>query len=164
MTVLHSDFSYNTTPSRRRMTRDEALAALRQRSMPLPGMAPRGAAVAGRPLPGQMTVGTQRSHLRSVSVAGTCMPALSVADSADADTVERPKPRLSDREIEVLRTWLDLDSKSEVAKALYISLGTVNTHLARIRVKYTDVGRPASTKAALVARAIQDGLVSLDDL
>jgi len=163
MTVLHSDFSYNTTPSRRRMTRDEALAALRQRSMPLPAMASRGAA-AGRPLPGQMTVGTQRSHLRSVSASGTCVPVLSAADALEAAAAERPKPRLSDREIEVLRTWLDLDSKSEVAKALYISLGTVNTHLARIRVKYTDVGRPASTKAALVARAIQDGLVALDDL
>jgi DNA-binding CsgD family transcriptional regulator len=149
MTVLHSDFSYNTSASRRRMTRDEALAALRQRSMPLPG---------------QMTVGAQRSHLRSVSASGACIPALSTPAAAASAIAERPKPRLSDREIEVLRTWLDLDSKSEVAKALYISLGTVNTHLARIRVKYTDVGRPASTKAALVARAIQDGLVSLDDL
>lgn len=155
MTVLHSDFSYNPTGSRRRMTRDEALAALRQRSMPLPGVMPS----ADRPHAGRMAAGVQRSHLRSVSATGTC-----ASPQAAAEVTPRPKPKLSEREVEVLRTWLDLDSKSEVAKALYISLGTVNTHLARIRVKYNDVGRTASTKAALVARAIQDGLVELDDL
>jgi hypothetical protein len=38
------------------------------------------------------------------------------------------------------------------------------THIARIRSKYADVGRPARTKAQLLARALQDGLVQLDDL
>jgi DNA-binding CsgD family transcriptional regulator len=78
--------------------------------------------------------------------------------------VAYPKPKLSQREIEVLRAWLNLDSKSAVAESLFISLGTVNTHLARIRVKYNEVGRGAPTKAALVARAIQDGIVHIDDL
>lgn len=74
------------------------------------------------------------------------------------------RPRLSEREITVLDAWLRCDSKQGVANALHIAIGTVNTHLTRIRAKYAQVGRPAPTKASLVARALQDGLVTLDDL
>lgn len=74
------------------------------------------------------------------------------------------RPRLSPREVEVLLRWLRCDSKNTVAADLYLSIGTVNTHLARIRAKYRAVGRSAPTKAALVARAVQDGLISLDEL
>ncbi|MFW0789502.1 LuxR C-terminal-related transcriptional regulator [Gordonia sp. CPCC 205333] len=74
------------------------------------------------------------------------------------------RPALSPREIEVLRSWLVLDSKLAVAESLFIAMGTVNTHLTRIRAKYADVGRPAPTKASLVARAVQDGIIALDDL
>ncbi|WP_040865664.1 helix-turn-helix transcriptional regulator [Nocardia exalbida] len=76
----------------------------------------------------------------------------------------RERPALSSREIEVLLAWIASDSKLEVSRRLYISLGTVNTHLARIRDKYASVGRPAPTKAALVARALQDGLIDIEDL
>jgi DNA-binding CsgD family transcriptional regulator len=71
---------------------------------------------------------------------------------------------LSGREIAVLRAWLNNDSKLDVAACLHIALGTVNTHLSRIRDKYAKVGRAAPTKAALVARALQDGIVTLDEL
>ncbi|MFH5230855.1 helix-turn-helix transcriptional regulator [Antrihabitans spumae] len=74
------------------------------------------------------------------------------------------KPTLSDREIEVLLAWFSCDTKANVGKGLYISLGTVNTHLARVRQKYECVGRAAPTKAALVARALQDGLIDVKDL
>ena len=74
------------------------------------------------------------------------------------------RPRLTDREQEVLLHWFRTDSKNLVASALYISTATVNTHLARVRTKYAAVGRPATTKAALVARALQDGLITLDDV
>ncbi|MFC9789083.1 response regulator transcription factor [Rhodococcus sp. NPDC127528] len=74
------------------------------------------------------------------------------------------KPSLSPREIEVLLRWLRCDSKNTVAADLFLSIGTVNTHLSRIRAKYSQVGRSAPTKAALVARAVQDGLISLDEL
>lgn len=81
------------------------------------------------------------------------------------DEVPCPRrPSLSPRETAVVLAWLRCDSKAEVASQLYVSLGTVNTHLSRIRDKYAAVGRPASTKAALVARALQDGLVHVDDL
>lgn len=74
------------------------------------------------------------------------------------------RPHLSRREREVLVEWIRCDSKAEVCGRLYVTIGTVNTHLTRIRRKYADVGRPASTKAALFARAVQDGLIALDDV
>ncbi|OAK56294.1 LuxR family transcriptional regulator [Rhodococcoides kyotonense] len=74
------------------------------------------------------------------------------------------KAGLSQREIDVLKAWFDCDSKVGAAARLHIALGTINTHLVRIRDKYAKVGRPAPTKAALVARALQDGFVALDDL
>ncbi|MBF6072891.1 helix-turn-helix transcriptional regulator [Nocardia farcinica] len=92
---------------------------------------------------------------------------------ASASTVPPPedggsgassKPDLSPREVEVLRHWAASESKALTAKRLDIAIGTVNTHLARIRDKYGSKGRPASTKAALVARAIQDGLLDPGEL
>ncbi|WP_067654771.1 response regulator transcription factor [Nocardia harenae] len=74
------------------------------------------------------------------------------------------RPALSSREIEVLLAWIDSDSKTEAGRRLFISQGTINTHLSRIREKYAAVGRPATTKAALVARALQDALIDIDDL
>ncbi|MDI9928983.1 LuxR C-terminal-related transcriptional regulator [Rhodococcus sp. IEGM 1354] len=73
-------------------------------------------------------------------------------------------PGLTAREITVLKAWLDSDSKVDVGARLHIALGTVNTHLTRIRDKYSRVGRAAPTKAALVARALQDGIVKLNEL
>ena len=74
------------------------------------------------------------------------------------------KPALSAREIEVLRHWLRGDSKLAVAADLHIALGTVNTHLTRIREKYALVGRDASTKTALLVRALQDGIITIAEL
>jgi len=73
-----------------------------------------------------------------------------------------PRPNLSDREVEVLLAWLAAESKEEAAGRLFISASTVSTHLARIRAKYTGVGRTAPTKTHLFARALQDGYTSLD--
>ncbi|WP_255450016.1 response regulator transcription factor [Skermania sp. ID1734] len=85
--------------------------------------------------------------------------------STESDAVAPfPLPGLSAREIEVLLAWIQSDSKSEVARRLYIAAGTINTHLTRIRMKYQNVGRPASTKAALLARALQDGYITLEQL
>ena len=64
----------------------------------------------------------------------------------------------------MLVEWFQSESKEFVAQRLGISLSTVNSHLERIRVKYALIGREAPTKAALVAGAIQDGLIGVDDL
>jgi DNA-binding NarL/FixJ family response regulator len=74
------------------------------------------------------------------------------------------RPNLAAREKEVLIAWFQTDSKQLVAERLFVSTSTVRTHLQRARTKYAQVGRPAATKAALVARAIQDGIINVDDL
>jgi DNA-binding NarL/FixJ family response regulator len=72
--------------------------------------------------------------------------------------------KLSEREKEVLIAWFQTESKELVAKRLYIAPTTVRTHLQRARAKYAAAGRPAPTKSALLARAVEDGILSLKDL
>ncbi|MFD3307403.1 response regulator transcription factor [Streptomyces sp. NPDC058656] len=74
------------------------------------------------------------------------------------------RPQLSAGEENALIEWFQSESKELVAQRLGISVRTVNSYLDRVRIKYANVGRPARTKASLVARAIQDGLVDVDDL
>lgn len=76
----------------------------------------------------------------------------------------RPRPRLGVRESAALLAWLRHDSKRAAAAEIYVTESTISTHIKRIRGKYAAVGRPATTKAAMLARAIQDGLLDLDEL
>jgi DNA-binding NarL/FixJ family response regulator len=88
-------------------------------------------------------------------------PSLSGALAGD----ETPgRPRLSPRESEVLRAWFAAPSKELVAARLHITVKTVDTHIARVRVKYANVGRSASTKSELVTQALDDGLITLAEL
>jgi len=77
---------------------------------------------------------------------------------------KKARPQLSRRERQVLIAWFQTENKNAVAERLYIEPSTVATHLQRVRAKYAAVGRPAPTKAALVARAIQDDILSVNDL
>lgn len=95
-------------------------------------------------------------HCFDENAAGTHLCALS------GKRFERPD--LTTREVQVLVAWMQTESKVLVGRELFISPCTVSTHLERIRAKYAEAGRPARTKAALAARAIQDGLVCLYDL
>jgi DNA-binding NarL/FixJ family response regulator len=88
-------------------------------------------------------------------------PSLSGALVAD-DAPHRP--RLSPRETEVLRAWFASSSKDLVAAKLHITPKTVDTYIARVRVKYAAVGRAARTKSALVSRALEDGIITLAEL
>ncbi|MFC4852649.1 response regulator [Actinophytocola glycyrrhizae] len=88
-------------------------------------------------------------------------PSLSGALVAD-DTPGRP--RLSPRETEVLRAWFAASSKELVAAKLHITVKTVDTHIARVRVKYANAGRAARTKSELVTRALDDGVITLTEL
>ncbi|MCV4607438.1 LuxR C-terminal-related transcriptional regulator, partial [Escherichia coli] len=67
----------------------------------------------------------------------------------------KARPQLTHRERQVLIAWFQTENKNAVAQRLYIEPSTVATHLQRVRAKYAAIGRPAPTKAALVARAIQ---------
>lgn len=101
----------------------------------------------------------------AVLAAAADEPYLSPTMSAAMNYVPpADRPMLSAREREVLFSWFRTESKETVASDLFITVGTVNTHLKRIRAKYAAVGRPATTKASLVARAIQDELISPADL
>ena len=99
--------------------------------------------------------------LAAADQAGYIGPSMA---GAMADDSHPRRPRLSPREQEVLLHWFRTESKELVGAALFITPATVNTHLARIRTKYAAVGRPATTKAALIARALQDGIVTLHEL
>jgi DNA-binding NarL/FixJ family response regulator len=88
-------------------------------------------------------------------------PALAGAMVGD----RRPdRPTLSDKEREALLLWFQSMSKASVARRMQISEHTVKQYVDRARIKYTRAGRPAATKAALLARAIEDGLVRPEEI
>lgn len=63
-----------------------------------------------------------------------------------------------------LRAWFASSSKRLAARRLNTSPKTVEIYLDRVRTKYAAVGRSASTKSPLVVRALEDGLITLDEL
>lgn len=73
---------------------------------------------------------------------------------------ERPTgPKLSVKEREALRLWFQGMSKASVARRMGITEHTVKQYIDRARVKYVRAGRRAPTTFALLARAIEDGLI-----
>jgi two-component system, NarL family, nitrate/nitrite response regulator NarL len=88
-------------------------------------------------------------------------PALAGAMVGDRSTT---RPSLSDKEREALLLWFQSMSKASVAKRMQISEHTVKQYVDRARIKYARAGRPAVTKAALLARAIEDGLVRPEEI
>ncbi|MQY10987.1 DNA-binding transcriptional activator EvgA [Streptomyces sp. RB5] len=113
-----------------------------------------------------LTKAEGREHLVDATLAAAdnlpyMPPALAGALGASA---RADSPRLSAQEENVLIEWFQSESKELVAQRLGISVRTVNSYLDRVRIKYANVGRPARTKASLVARAVQDGLIDVDDL
>lgn len=74
------------------------------------------------------------------------------------------RPRLSPQEQRALRLWFQMPKKQNVAREMDISVETVDQYISRARVKYAAAGRPAANKAAMVARAIEDGLVRAEEV
>ena len=107
-----------------------------------------------------------RNHLTEAIIAARLNVPYVAPRMAGAMVRDRTvgRPKLPQREREVLIGWFQADNKVLVADKLRIAPSTVSTHLERVRAKYAAVGRPATTKAALVARALQDGIISIDDL
>jgi len=68
---------------------------------------------------------------------------------------------LTHRETEVLRLYATGMKYAETAAALDppVSVESVKTYLSRIRKRYADAGRPASTRIELRQRALEDGLL-----
>jgi two-component system, NarL family, nitrate/nitrite response regulator NarL len=74
------------------------------------------------------------------------------------------RPQLSEQERTALRWWFQGMSKQSVAVRMGLSVHTVNQYICRARLKYVKAGRPSPTKAALLARAIEDGLIRPDEI
>ncbi|HTF11549.1 MAG TPA: response regulator transcription factor [Asanoa sp.] len=74
------------------------------------------------------------------------------------------RPALSEKEREALLLWFQSMSKASVAKRMQISEHTVKQYVDRARIKYARAGRPAATKSALLARAIEDGLIRPEEI
>ncbi len=87
-----------------------------------------------------------------------------VAEAAVRAAQQCGRPELTTQERRVLIEWLLTDNKDSVSRKLHIAPSTVRTHLQRIRRRYSEIQRPAPSKAALFARAVQDGLIGIHDV
>lgn len=70
--------------------------------------------------------------------------------------------QLSVRERDVLRLYAAGLPLKAVAERLGVAYSTAKENIARVRMKYVEVGRPAPTKVDLLRRAMEDGLVGSD--
>ena len=77
-------------------------------------------------------------------------------DAARGDS----RPHLSDREAQALSLYASGLPMKSAARRMEISLGSFREYLLRVRRKYADVDRPATTKLDLYHRAVEDGYVS----
>ncbi len=77
-----------------------------------------------------------------------------LATKKPLDRIEAPRPRLSDRELDVLRLVAAGRSSREVADALFISPRTATTHVDHILGKLG-----VNSRSAAVAIAVRDGLI-----
>ena len=73
-------------------------------------------------------------------------------------------PVLSERERTALLRWFQSMSKASVAHRMGISPHTVDMYIRRARLKYAQVGRAAHTKTDMLVRAIEDGLITPDEV
>jgi DNA-binding NarL/FixJ family response regulator len=69
------------------------------------------------------------------------------------------RPVLSDQERQALLLWFQGMSKASVGRRMSISENTVRQYISRARAKYAATGRTAPSKDALLARAIEDGVI-----
>lgn len=80
------------------------------------------------------------------------------AAAIDADS-DLSDAKLSAREQQVLSLYASGETASSVAQHTGLSRDTVADYVRRIRRKYTDVGRPASSRIDLYRRALEDGIL-----
>lgn len=103
--------------------------------------------------PVQVTV----DKLRQVA-AGQTLVSPEILAMIDGDT-DFVRARLSEREREVLVLYVSGLEISQIAQQLFVTENSAREYLRRIRAKYSEVERPASTKVDLLRRAIEDGIV-----
>ena len=78
---------------------------------------------------------------------------------------QRPaRPALSEQERQALLLWFQGMSKASVGRRMSISENTVRQYISRARAKYAATGRTAPSKDALLARAIEDGVIKAGEI
>lgn len=78
------------------------------------------------------------------------------------DTPDRPT--LTAAEVDALRAWFITGSKDLAAKRLGKTTRAIDRLIEKVRLRYALIGRPAPTQAMLLARALQDGLISIEEM
>ena len=97
------------------------------------------------------------SHLISAIDAAMRAPRSFTAEGlAEAMRIERERPKLTPRELEILEKLITGAELQSIGNALYISLPTVKTHLAKIYRKLE-----CDNRTAAITRALALGLVQL---
>ena len=106
-----------------------------------------------------------RDHLlEAVLAAAADRPCVTRSQAKAILADPRPgRPALSGKERQALLLWFQGMSKASVARRMSISEHTVRQYIDRARVKYATLGQ-AHTKDALLARAIEDGLIRPDEV
>jgi DNA-binding CsgD family transcriptional regulator len=74
------------------------------------------------------------------------------------------RPALSQQEQQALLLWFQGMSKASVGRRMSISENTVRQYINRARAKYAATGRTAPSKDALLARAIEDGVIRAGEI
>jgi len=80
------------------------------------------------------------------------------AAAIDSDA-QLPDAKLSNREQQILSLYASGETANSVAALTELSRDTVADYVSRIRRKYAQVGRPATTRIDLYKRALEDGLL-----
>ncbi|HEV2377860.1 MAG TPA: response regulator [Streptosporangiaceae bacterium] len=107
-----------------------------------------------------------RGHLLDAVLAAAADRPHVTRSQAKAMLADRSagRPALSAQERQALLLWFQGMSKASVARRMSISENTVRQYINRARMKYATVGRVAPTKDALLARAVEDGLIQLSEV
>jgi two-component system, NarL family, nitrate/nitrite response regulator NarL len=103
-----------------------------------------------------------RDHLvEAVLAAAADRPYVTRSQARAILADQRPaRPALSEQERQALLLWFQGMSKSSVGRRMSISENTVRQYISRARAKYAATGRTAPSKDALLARAIEDGVIT----
>jgi two-component system nitrate/nitrite response regulator NarL len=102
-----------------------------------------------------------REHLvEAVLAAAADRPYVTRSQARAMLADQRPtRPTLSQQEQQALLLWFQGMSKASVGRRMSISENTVRQYITRARAKYAATGRTAPSKDALLARAIEDGVI-----
>jgi two-component system, NarL family, nitrate/nitrite response regulator NarL len=107
-----------------------------------------------------------RDHLvEAVLAAAADRPYVTRSQARAMLADQRPaRPELSQQERQALLLWFQGMSKASVARRMSITENTVRQYISRARAKYAATGRTAPSKDALLARAIEDGVIKPGDI